>query len=96
VSHGASAPHAQVRTARNRAHYLEALGPVAEAVRAAEITALPAVVWKGRPLRTLRCCGTSGRGPHDCNVPEAMLWALIGLSQFYCVYHAGDAWSVPR
>jgi hypothetical protein len=91
MSHGAAAPHEAARCARTRAYYRDALGVEAEARRARDIDALPRVEWKGKPLRTLRCHGTSGKGPHDCNVPESMLWALIGLVPFYCVYHRDDA-----
>lgn len=69
------------------------LGPEGTRRRAAEIAALPTVIWKGRTLYTLRCCGTSGHGPHNYNVPLMMVWSLIGLENFYCVYHAGDAWA---
>lgn len=91
MSHGATAPHEAARCERTRAYYRDALGVEAEARRAAEINALPCAEWKGRQLRTIRCHGTSGKGPHDCNVPESMLWALIGLTPFYCVYHRDDA-----
>jgi hypothetical protein len=91
MSHGAHAPHEQARCERTRAYYRDALGVESENLRAAEIAALPRAEWKGRQLRTIRCCGTSGKGPHDCNVPESMLWALIGLRPFYCVYHRDDA-----
>ena len=60
--------------------------------RAAEIAALPTVNWKGRRLYTIRCHGTSGQGPHDCNVPLALVWALIDLRRYVCMYHAGDVW----
>lgn len=70
------------------------LGPERAAKRQAEIDALPVVNWKGRMLYTLRCHGTSGKGPHDVNVPLAMVWHLISLKRFYCVYHAGDALGV--
>lgn len=54
------------------------------------IESLPAVTWKGLALRTLRCHGTSGEGPHDVNVPEALAWSLMHPEGFCCVYHAGD------
>lgn len=57
------------------------------ATREAEIAALPAVEWKGRTLRTIRCQGDFGKGPHDMNVPEAILWSLINLNRFICPYH---------
>lgn len=90
MSHGAHAPHEVARTARTRAMFREWKGADAEAARAAEIAALPAVEWKGRPLRTLQCHGTSGKGPHTANVPESMLWALLTLTEWCCVYHHGD------
>ena len=69
------------------------LGPARMAIREAEIAALPTVEWKGRTLYTLRCNGTSGKGPHAVNVPIALCWHLLNLRRFFCVYHAGDAWS---
>ncbi len=68
------------------------LGPVRALAREREIAALPVVAWKGRTLYTLRCQGISGKGPHDVNVPLGMLWHLLTLQRFLCVYHAGDAW----
>ena len=65
-------------------------GMLAALDRQSEIEALPAVEWKGKPLRTLRCHGTSGKGPHDCNVPEGLLWSLIDLRAFRCPYHANN------
>lgn len=70
------------------------LGPARCAIREAEIARLPTVQWKGRTLYTLRCHGTSGRGPHDVNVPLMLVWHLIDLRSFYCVYHAADCWDV--
>ena len=72
----------------------EELGPERAAKREAEIAALPTVAWKGQTLYTLRCHGVSGKGPHDVNVPLALLWHLISFKRFLCVYHAGDAWSL--
>lgn len=69
------------------------LGPVFAAQRDVEIAALPVVEWKGRTLYTLRCCGVSGKGPHDVNVPIAALWSLVSFQRFFCPYHAGDVWS---
>jgi len=67
------------------------LGPDRTARRIWEIAALPVVTWKGRTLRTLRCHGTSGKGPHNVNVPEALLWSLIAIDHWCCPYHAADA-----
>lgn len=58
--------------------------------READIARLPVVIWKGRTLYTIRCCGTSGKGPHDVNVPLSMAWHLVSLGRFFCPYHAGD------
>lgn len=71
------------------------LGPSRAEQRRQAIAALSTVVWKGRTLYTLRCAGTSGKGPHAVNVPIAMCWHLMSLTRFYCPYHAGDAWGQP-
>lgn len=84
---GARAPHAEARKARARAAFVEFRGEDAALRRQAEIDALPLVQWKGRQLRTIRCHGTTGKGPHDVNVPESLLWSLISLDGFCCVYH---------
>jgi hypothetical protein len=55
--------------------------------RAREIARLPQVEWKGRRLYTIRCHGDFGKGPHDMNVPEALLWSLRSLQFFLCPYH---------
>lgn len=60
---------------------------VALAHRASEIAALPTVEWKGRTLRTIRCHGETGRGPHDVHVPESLLWSLLDLQTYRCVFH---------
>lgn len=56
--------------------------------RLTEIRALPQVEWKGRKLRTIRCQGEFGKGPHDVNVPESLLWTLRHFEAFRCPYHA--------
>jgi len=84
---GARAPHADRRLAYTRAAFVQLRGEADALTRAQEIAALPLVLWKGRELRTLRCHGTTGKGPHDTNVPESLLWSLIGLHGFCCVYH---------
>jgi len=70
----------------------QTMGAAWSTQRAREIAALPTMPWKTRTLYTLRCQGTSGRGPHDVNVPLLMVWHLLSLQHFFCVYHAGDAW----
>jgi hypothetical protein len=74
-------------------HYL---GPERTAQRERDIAALPTVPWKGRTLYTLRCQGISGKGPHDVNVPLALVWHLVDLRRFFCPYHAGDAMRVGQ
>ena len=79
--------HHERQTATARRLYRETRGETAEAERAREIAALPAVQWKGRTLYTLRCQGDYGKGPHDQNLPEATLWALFDLRVYRCPYH---------
>lgn len=97
MSHVAATPqHRQARqTARAREAFRDSLGPNAEMMRAAEIAALPSVTWKGKSLKTLRCHGTTGNGPHDCNVPEGLLWALLSLQDFHCVFHPREELQKP-
>jgi hypothetical protein len=79
--------HESARARRSRAAHVELRGAEAAAQRAREIAALPTVIWKGRELRTVRCVGEGGKGPHDVNVPEHVLWQLIDLRRFVCPYH---------
>lgn len=80
--------HLQARAARARAAFREIRGVDDEARRASEIAALSTVTWRGQTLYRFRCNGTTGKGPHDINVPEALLWAVIELDAFRCPYHA--------
>lgn len=82
-----TSPHQDALVVRARAFFSEERGPEGAAKRAAEIDALPLVGWKGQTLRTLRCTGQRGRGPHDQNVPEAQLWSLIDLRRWRCPFH---------
>lgn len=86
-SSGTRSPHQARRLAAARAAFVALRGSSDEAVRASEIAALPVIEWKGRTLRTIRCHGTTGKGPHDTNVPESLLWSLIDLRGFCCVFH---------
>jgi hypothetical protein len=70
-----------------RAWFVETYGASDAARRAQEIAARPSVVWKGRTLRTIRCHGDYGKGPHDVHLPESVLWNLISLDHYRCVYH---------
>lgn len=74
--------------ARAKALFIDVMGEGRVAHRQAEIDALPTVVWKGKTLHTIRCHGDFGKGPHDMNVPESLLWNLIWLPSYRCVYHA--------
>jgi hypothetical protein len=86
----------QFRTNRAKLAALTALGPWEWAKRDTEIEALPIVEWKGRRLRTIRCHGTSGKGPHNLNVDEALPWALMDINRFLCPFHANDCWDAAR
>jgi hypothetical protein len=85
--------HDAASTARARAAFVELAEfersrVEAERKREAEIAALPTVTWRGRRLYTLRCQGDFGKGPHDMNVPESILWTLIAFRAFRCPYHS--------
>ena len=91
---GVRSPHEANRLVRYRRYYRDFSGEAEEVRRAREIDALPLVEWRGKHgtkppqwLRTIRCHGVTGKGPHDCNVPESLLWALMTLREFHCVYH---------
>jgi len=79
--------HPERFLAEQRANFADVMGAEAAERRAAEIAALPEVEWKGQRLRTIRCHGTSGKGPHDRHVPEGLLWALISLQGYLCPFH---------
>jgi hypothetical protein len=76
-------------TARARSEFESARTKAEVDRRAADIEACRVVEWKGRTLRTLRCHGTTGKGPHDINVPEGMLWTLLALNEYVCAFHGG-------
>lgn len=67
--------------------FVQIRGADAVPQRQREIDALPALTWRGRLLRTIRCLGGFGNGPHDVNVPESLLWSLISVRGFRCAYH---------
>ena len=72
---------------RTRRQFIGERGMIRGCQRSEQIDRLPRVQWKGRTLYTLRCRGEYGNGPHDLNVPESLLWALISLEHFVCPYH---------
>lgn len=80
--------HPVAQTARAKAAYVAYRGIVAATARGEAISRLPVVEWKGRPLYTICCTGLRGKGPHEVNVPESLLWALIDLEHFLCPFHA--------
>lgn len=80
-------PHEDRQTLTARQAFVETRGAAAEVVRGDEIAALPSVEWRGRTLRTILCTGETGRGPHEVNVPESLLWSLIDVRRFRCPYH---------
>lgn len=63
-------------------------GEAGEARRAAEIAELPVVMWKGHELRSVKCNGDYGKGPHLMNLSEAYLWALIDFRAYRCPFHS--------
>lgn len=82
--------HPVEQAARARCAFAAGRGNTAAWVRQRKIDALPTVQWKGHALKTLRCVGTSGKGPHDVNLPEAVLWSLMSLNAFLCPFHVND------
>lgn len=88
--------HLDARRDRARSAYLELAGPEATARRQAYIDRLPVVEWKGKRLVTLRCNGRSGKGPHDQNVPEALIWSLMDPDRWLCPFHHHDGQPEPE
>lgn len=80
--------HEDKRCATARRSFRMIAGQKAERARKLLIRSLPTVQWKGRTLYTIRCTGTTGKGPHDVNVPESLLWSLIDPHRYRCPYHA--------
>ena len=92
ASQGPLAAREAARTHRKvwdaQAFMAETFGLVAMLERAFYIRSLPIVQWRGQVLRTIRCHGTTGKGPHDYNVPELVLWALVDPEhRFLCPFH---------
>jgi hypothetical protein len=79
--------HLSRRERTARALFVDVRGEAETLVREAEVAALPVVNWKGKPLVTIRCHGTRGKGPHDVNVPRALVWSLIDWRSYVCPYH---------
>lgn len=79
--------HAATWRQRARAVFVALRGELEAEQRAAQIAALPIVEWRNDQLRTIRCHGTTGNGPHDRHVPEALLWCLIDLRAYVCPFH---------
>jgi len=79
--------HLEARARRLRQAFVDAYGEAAATVRQQQIDQLPVVDWKGKTLRTLRCLGPYGQGPHTQNVPEYLLWSLIDLRVWLCPFH---------
>lgn len=79
--------HLARREQSARAFFIEVRGEAEAIALEAEIAALPTVNWKGKPLVTIRCHGTRGKGPHDVNVPRALVWSLAEWRSYVCVYH---------
>ena len=84
----ARSSHEQRILRESREFFRRVFGEKCEKRRAEEIAALTIVNWKGRRLRAIRCHGVRGKGPHDMNVPESVLWNLVDLDRFMCAFHA--------
>jgi hypothetical protein len=82
--------HPRSQEMKARAAFVVARSDAEARFRAMEIGALPVVDWRGVRLRTIRCSGTSGKGPHTVNVPPSLLWALIDVRYYRCPFHAND------
>ncbi len=67
--------------------FREAWGTRAEANRLRAIRRLRQTRHNGRRVYVLRCCGKSGKGPHEHNVPRAALWMVLSLRRFKCPFH---------
>jgi len=80
--------HEERSLATAKAAFIDFAAVPAVMHRQREIDALPVVEHKGRKLRTLRCNGLTGKGPHDYNVPESLLWSLLHLGSWRCPFHA--------
>ena len=87
--------HEDAACQRARDDYIEVWGETRAKLRAVEIAALPTVEWRGRTgnkpprtLYTLRCHADFGRGPHDMNLPESVLWNLMKLDRYRCPRHS--------
>ena len=82
--------HEEAIIIRVMVNFREIRGDDNYAERAAAISALPYKEWRGKVVHQIRCHGTRGKGPHDVWVAQSLLWNLISLDAYRCVYHAGD------
>jgi hypothetical protein len=80
--------HPERRAARARNAFLTLRGESDYQARLNEISLLAPSLWRGQPVYALLCNGTTGRGPHLVNVPEALLWSLIDLRAYRCPFHS--------
>jgi hypothetical protein len=80
--------HPERRAARAKQAFLTLRGEQDYQARRAEIDRLTPSLWRGQPVYALLCNGTTGKGPHLVNVPEALLYALIDLRAYRCPFHS--------
>lgn len=86
--HGRTLHQHEERAPRDiKTFFFELHGEAGFQRRQHEIADLPKVLWRGSVLHTVRCRGDFGRGPHDMNVPESLLWNLISVDRLLCAYH---------
>lgn len=80
--------HQDRRDARAKQAFLALRGPADLAVREAQIQSLPHSVWRGHAVYAITCHGSTGKGPHQVNVPLALLFSLIEIEAYRCPFHA--------
>lgn len=79
-------PNEDVYLSKAKRAFVELKGLAAANEHIHEIAALPSKDWKGTKVYQLRCCGETGKGPHDVWLPERVLWALISFDRYRCAF----------
>ena len=79
--------HNEMLRERMRSAFEAEYGREARQLRERQIAELPAAEWRGQPLRTVACDGDYGRGPHQQNIPEYILWTLLDVKVYRCPFH---------
>ncbi len=74
-------------TARTKAAFLTLRGVAHAAARGVDIAALPSKRWSGQRVYRMTCDADFGKGPHEVWLPARVLWSLIDLQRYRCVFH---------